>query len=45
MLKKDKATIDDFKLKARPVDQVNFIQQQEIIILLKEIKKLLNKGD
>ncbi len=41
MLKKYKKIIDDFQLKAHPVEMTNYIMQIEIINLLKEIRKEL----
>ena len=41
MLKNDKRIIEDFKLKARPTDMAIFIMQQELLMVLKDIRKEL----
>ena len=41
MLKNDKKIIEEFELKARPVDKTNFIMQKEILSVLKNILKEL----
>jgi hypothetical protein len=45
MLKLDKKIIDDFELKARPVDMVGYIMQKEILTVLKDIRKELKDRD
>ena len=45
MLREHKKIVSDFEARARPVDMVNFIQQKEIILLLKEIRKELKDRD
>jgi len=45
MNKDDKRIVQEFKIHARPVDQVNYIMQKEILIVLKDIRKLLKDRD
>lgn len=41
MLKNDKRIVEDFILKSRPTDRVQFIMMQELLSVLKDIKKEL----
>ena len=43
MNKDDKMIVQDFEIKSRPVDRVNYIMQKEIIVILKEIRSELKK--
>lgn len=45
MNKDDKKVIQDFEKFARPVDRVNYIQQKEILNILKNILKELKDRD
>lgn len=43
MKREYKKLVDNFEKNARPVEMVNYIMQQEIINLLKEIRKELKE--
>lgn len=45
MNKDDKGIVQEFEKHARPVDQVNYIMQKEMLVVLKNILKELKDRD